>query len=314
MRLLEGEQLAKVNRRVLFFDTVVETTDKSGKVATSRVDQDFWLRTLAKLEAITDHKKRIHRHSGRRFYGVVARPKSPPIHHIQIGRLRDLSDHLEQTDLSSGTVAPLTLGPNLRVSEPTFVVPFGLKGRVAIMSPGGSTRQETIASWLTGVLNLATSGKSVRFRPVVDEAALTRLVNSQGAVGVEFNLDAEEPIPSDTEVPILDAVEQVRKKGPSVGTITIGWTLGRDGGTISDRGLIKKLAQKIAEGGIAKRGKVNLVLDDGQGGVKREVHSLFEDQVVTKVSYEVEADVRTSSEIVLSAINDAISTFNQSHS
>jgi hypothetical protein len=306
--------LAKVNRRVLFFDTVVETTDKGGKITTSRVDQDFWLKTLAKLEAVKDHKKRIHRHSGRRFYGVVSRPMSPPINHLQIGRLRDLSDHLEQTDLSSGAVAPLTLGPNLRVSEPTFLVPFGLRGRVAIMSPGGSTRQETIANWLTGVLDLVPDGKSIRFRPVVDESALTRLIGSQGAVGVEFNLDAEEPIPSDEQVPILEAVEQVRKKGPSVGTITIGWTLGRAGGTISDRSLIKKLAQKIAEGGIAKRGKVNLVLDDGAGGVKHEVHSLVEDQVVTKVSYEVEADVRTSSEVVLSAINDAISTFNQSQS
>lgn len=304
--------MAKVNRRVLFFDTVVEVTDKNGKVTTSRVEGDFWLKTLAKLEAINDHKKRIHRHSGRRFYGVVSRPKSPAINHIQIGRLRDLSDHLEQTDLASGAVAPLTLGPNLRVSEPTFVVPFGGKGRVAVMSPGGSTRQETIANWLTGVLELAKAGKSIRFRPVVDEAALSRLINSQGAVGVEFNLDAEEPIPSDKEVPILEAVEQVRKKGPSVGTITIGWTLGRDGGTISDRGLIKKLARRIAEGGLAKRGKVNLVLDDGAGGVKHEIHNLFEDQVITKVRYEVEADVRTTSEVVLGAINDAIAEFNQS--
>lgn len=307
--------MSKVRKRVTFYDTVVETTTKTGKTKVKRVQDDFWVTTLARVSALTDHKKRIHTTSGKRYYGVVVRPTSPNINHLQVGRLRDLSEHLEQTNLASGKVGPLILpDPNLRVSEPTFVVPFGTKGRIAVLSPGKSTRQETIANWLTGVLDLAPKGKSIRFRPVVDHQAIARLVGSQGAVAVEFNIDAETSLPTDGDVPLLAAVEEVRTEGPSMGTITIGWSLGRDGGTINDRNIIKSLAMKIATGNFARRAKVNMILEDEDGNLHREEHNLLEDQIVAKVSYDVEADTQTSAEVVLQAVADAIKTFNQNAS
>lgn len=305
--------MPKVTKPVAFYDTVLEATDPSTNVTTSRrVDADFWQETLNNIVLVTDHTKRIHKRAGKRFYGQVIRPTSPPIRHLQIGRLRDLSDNLEQTDLSTGDVQPLVLpDPNLRVSEPTFVVPFGTAGRVAILSPGRSTRQETIGAWLTAVQDLAPEGKSIRFRPVIDEDALAKVLSSQGAVSVEFNVEAGSILDTEGDIPLLDAVDSVLESGPSVGTVTIAWSLGLDGGTIADRNLIKKIAAKIASEGLARWGRVNLIVEKDGGELRREQHDLLEDAIVAKIQYMVEADSQTSSGLILDAIQRAIHEFNQ---
>jgi len=303
--------LATVSKQVTFYDTVVITDKNDGKgPKTKTVGADFWNKLLDKIEALSDHNDRIHKIRQRQFYGIVSRPKSPAINHLQVGRLRDLSEHLEQTNLKSGQVGPLILpDPNLRVSEPTFVVPFGTKGRVAIMSPGQSTRPETIANWLTGVLALVPKGKSIEFRPVVDVDTLTKILSSKGAVGVDFHLDTDRQLPKGNS--LLDAVESVRAEGPSNGTLYVGWSLGREGGTMKDKSIIKKLATEIAVNKLARRASVNLVVEDEQGNLHREQHDLFEDHIVSKVSYRVASDVRVDTSTILTAISKSIQDFNK---
>ena len=302
--------MATVQKTVTFFDTRVVTDKGDGKpVKVKRVAPDFWAKVLKRLERIPDHKNRIYTVNRRQHYGIVSRPASPALNHIQVGRLRDLSEHLEQTDLSDGAVRPLVLGPNLRVSEPTFLIPFGNTGRVAIMSPGRSTRPETIAHWLTGVLGLPAKGKSIIFRPIVDKDVLEALLNSHGAVGVEFHLDADSPLPQGDS--LLDAVESVRANGPEHGTIYVGWSLGREGGSLKDKNIIKKLATEIATKNLARRARVNMVVENEQGQLRREQHDLFEDHIVTKVSYRVSPDVRSDESTILVAIAKAIDDFNQ---
>jgi hypothetical protein len=303
--------VAKERKRVAFYDTVVETTTEDGKTSTKNVRDDFWPATLDRIADITNHTKRIQYASGKRHYGAALDSVSPAFRYLQVYHLRDLSEHLEQTDLSSGSVGPLELPANFRVSEPTFVVPFGTKGRVAIMSPGRTTRQETVANWITGVLDLPPKGKSIRFLPVVDQSAIDRITNSQGAVGIEFKVNADETLPADGNLPLLTAVNELRASGPDTGVITIGWSLGRKGGTHNDQGIIKSIALKIATGDFARRGKVNLVLEDEDGSLHREEHDLLEDQIVTKVTYQVDADTRTSTDVVLTAIGGAIDEFNK---
>jgi hypothetical protein len=304
-----GYALAQVRKTVTFFDTEVERTPADGgPTTTKRVKSDFWSKVLTKLGTVPNHTDRVYKIGQRQYYGVILRPLSPAIDHLQVGRLRDLSEHLEQTNLADGSVVPLTLGPNLRVSEPTFVVPFGTKGRVAIMSPGRSTRHETIAHWLTGVLNLVPKGKSIRLVPVADPDVIARLLQSKGAVGVEFHMDATQALPSGSQ--LLDAVEELRDAGPSAGTLLIGWSLGRSGGSDADQSLIKAFAQRIQTGRLARRASVNLVVEDDNGQLKREQHDLFEDHIVTKVHYDVDPNVPSETSTVLHAIADAIKEFN----
>lgn len=305
--------MATVEKRVTFFDVRVDVTDAAGVVTTKRVKPDFWMKTLAKIGAMTNTQKRIVTISQVRYYGVVQRPTSPPINHLQVGRLRDLSEGLEQTNLLSGAVSALVLpDPNLRVSEPTFLVPFGTKSRVAMLSPGKVSRHETLGRWLTDVLGLAPKGRSIRFVPVVDPNALAKLSGSAGVVGVEFNIDADVPLPANSGS-LMAAVESVQSVGPSTGTLTVGWSLGRDGGSISDRNLIKDIATKIATGGFAHRAKANLIINDGNGKTHREAHDLITDRIVQAVKYTVQADTQTATSVVLDAISDSIKKFNQLH-
>jgi len=298
---------------VKFYDTVLEYAATSTEPArTKTVKPTFWTKALTKLEGLPDAKSRTSRIGQRQYYGAVFRPASPAITHLQVGRIRDLSEHIEETDLDSGAVAPLILSGNRRVSEPTFVVPFLTSGRVAIMSPGRSTRHETVAHWLNLTLGLIPKGRAIRFRPVIDENALQRLLDSKGAVGVEFALDADKELPDGDDLPLLDAVESVRAEGPSVGTFYVGWSLGRNNGTTADKNLIKRIATRISSQNLARRAVVNMVVEDEHGKLRNETHNLFEDHVVRKASWQVSPDQRSDSSAVLSAISKAVQDFNES--
>lgn len=297
--------MASVSKRVTFYDTVVDVTDEDGNETTKFVGPRFWPKLMDKLDG-TKHQRRIQTLSSVRYYGQVVLPKSPAIRHLQVGRLRDLSEHLEQTNLSSGDVGPLLLpDPNLRVSEPTFVVPFPGSGRVAMISPGRLTRHETIGHWATSVLNYQPKGKSIRFVPVVDPDILTKVLASQGAVGVEFNFDANTSLEK-TGSQLLDAVNEVRTKGPSTGTITVGWSLGVKGGSASDKDLLQRVAERIIQGKLARRASANLVMEDEDGNIRRETHDLFQDKIVANVKYRVEADTAQTTESVLKAVSQAM--------
>ncbi|MBX3095068.1 MAG: hypothetical protein KF680_11110 [Cryobacterium sp.] len=300
----------KIKKDVRFYDVVLEETDDDGSLVERVATSDFWTEVFDAIDAITDHNARIARINRVRYFGKVSLPRRPAIRHLQVGRVRDLSDHLERTDLGTGEVQPLRFdNPNERVSEPTFIVPVSGSGRVAILSPGKATRQETIASWLTRVLDLVPDGKEIRFRAVVDPDALARIIGAQGAVSVEFNMDANQPIPNhDGDLSVFDAVENLRSVGPSAGTMSVKFALGYEG-TAADRNLIQRMALWVAQGGFARRGEVGLVLEDEDGNIHRETHKIFEDQIVETVSYEVDEDSESNEEIVLDAVARAIQDF-----
>ncbi|PTT14649.1 hypothetical protein DBR36_15865 [Microbacterium sp. HMWF026] len=302
-------------KEVRFYDTwVVQAATATKPLTEKRVKATFWMRLLDKLEEKTDPKDRTTSIRGNQFYGQVVRPTAPAINHLQVGRLRDRSEHIEQTDLVTGTVAPLVLSDNLRVSEPTFVVPFGSGGRVAVMSPGRSTRAETIGNWLTLALGYVTKGKSIELRPVIDDAALERLLNSEGAVGVEFHLDSEEEIATDDDgdggIPLLDAVENLRAEGPQTGTLMVGWSLGIKGGSAQEKNQLKRIAAKFKEDSLARRIKVNMVVENEDGDLRRETHDLMVDKITKKANWKTHRDKRSTTEEILVAMSNAVQEFN----
>jgi len=306
-----------VSKEVRFYDTwvVYEATDTS-PVREQRVKKTFWPKVLDKLEKKSDPKHRTASIRAAQFYGQTVRPTSPAIDHLQVGRLRDRSDHIEQTDLVTGAVAPLVLSDNLRVSEPTFVVPFGNGGRVAVMSPGRSTRAETIANWLNLALENAPKGRSIELRPVIDDAALERLLNSEGAVGVEFHLDSDEIISGssdggDGDMSLLDAVENLRSEGPQTGTLMIGWSLGIQGGSVKEKNLLKRIAAKFKEDDLARRIKVNMVVENENGDLRRETHDLMVDKITKKATWKTHRDKRSTTGEIISAMMSAVQEFNK---
>lgn len=297
-------------KEVRFYQTVIVTTEADGTESRKNVGKKFWPKLLDKLEAKTV-KQRKSTISRRDYFGAVSRPVSPAIPHLQVGRLRDVSEGLERTDMDTGETVALLLDGNQRVSEPTFVVPFSGSGRVAVMGPGLSTRATTIARWLTDVFNLALKGKSIQLAPIVDLDALALLMDSKGAVAVQFQFDVSKELASKGDNSLLGAVENVRRSGPSEGVMYVGWSMGRSGGTISDKSMLKKLAEVITTKHLANRATANLVIEDADGNMRHETHNLFEDQIVEKAKWKVDRSKPSDVSEILSAISKAMREFDK---
>lgn len=299
---------SKQSKEVRFYQTMLISTASDGVEVSAPAKADFWPALLKRLELLETAKRKatINR---RDYYGTVARPISPPIHHLQIGRLRDASEGLERTNLDTGETAALLLAGNQRVSEPTFVVPFSNSGKVAVMGPGLATRASTIGNWLTNVCNLVPQGQAIRLAPIVDVDALQLLMESKGAVGVQFQIDTEKELTTEGDKSLIGAVDGLRRKGPSEGTMYVGWSLGRDRGTLADKSMLKKLAEQVTTHNLAKRAEANLIIEDEDGNIRHETHNLFEDQIVEKARWSVERSRPSDVSAILLAIGKAMSAF-----
>lgn len=296
-----------VVRDVRFYQTVFVLDDPEATQAIRNAPSDFWSKTFTKLDDF-DAASRRASVGNREYYGKAVRPKRPAIDHLQVGRLRDPSEHIEETDLLSGEVEPLTLPDHKRVSEPTFLVPVFGTSVVAVTSPGQSTRAGTIANWLTTVLDLVPKGRSLRLTPIIDELALERLAETPGAVGFDFQFEATEELPQGTDVALMDAVDRLRKAGPESGTVQVAWSLGYDGGSTKSKNQLKEFARTVVKSAVGKRLKVNMLVEQDDGKFKREVHSIFEDQLISKASWKVQAGVRLTTEQILDSMMKAIAS------
>lgn len=298
-----------VKKTVEFYDAILFELQDDGSRVQKHLTKEFWRRTLTEIEKVEDHHARVQIVNSIRYYGQVKRPTSPAVDHLQIGRLRDLSDNLEKTSLETGKVEPLELDSNSRVSEPTFIVPFGLPGRVAVMSPGQKTRPGAIADWIGKVLKYQKKRLELRLFPILNPQAVGEVLNAQGAVGLEFQIDAGTVLPEAADLPVIEAVDSVQQSGPSTGTLAVKWSLGRAGGTASDRQLLHRLAGWLLKHDVANHAKVNLELVGEDGTIKRDLRDLFEDHLTETAVWHATSDRRVPQGVLLDAIGKAIQDF-----
>lgn len=178
--------MTTLQKTVRFYDTVLIDKDDERKL----VEPDFWPTALSKLSS-TDLAGRSATLFGVDYFGMSVSPVRPALPHLQIERIRDLAEQLNRANVANGDVEPLDFDdPDDRVSEPTYLVPFGRHGSVAVMSPAvQGTRSETISRWLTIVLGLVPRGYSLELVPVVDPDVLQRIMAAEGAVMLEVHVD-----------------------------------------------------------------------------------------------------------------------------
>lgn len=300
--------MATLQKTVRFFDTtIVDENEQRGDA-----EPDFW-RTLLTQARTWDHQDRTWRIGDVVYVGHSLNPARPALPHLKIERIRDQSEQLNVSNLTSGDVEPLEFpDPDERVSEPTFIVPFGAGNRVAIMSPAvQATRSETLSRWLTGVLDLATKGKSLELTPVVDQNVLDKLTRAEGAVMLEVHVNAGAHIPTAGGGAIGNAIRSARHQALSDARLTLRYALDRSGGNEHTRDTLKQGALFVARSGFSSKAAVKIANRDEDGSLNRELHSIFDDRITAQVSFLAEAGERASEEAILTAIGDAIRAFSQ---
>jgi hypothetical protein len=301
--------MATVDKIVRFYDTVLID---QGEQRLS-VEDDFWNQLLAAFGrwGLAARSGKI---SGVDYIGRSVSPVRPALPHLQVERIRDLADQLNRSNLVNGAVTPLNFeDPNDRVSEPTFIVPFGSLGRVAVMSPAvQGTRPETLSRWLTLVLDLSTRGYSLELVPVVDPAILSKIDGAQGAVMLEVHVDAGAQIPPTGGGAVGDAFRSAQQQRLQDARMEFRWSLDRAGGNPNVRDALRAGARWVVRNSFSTSAKVKLADVDANGKLVRDdVRDLFEDRITKSVSFQSTAAQRADDETILSAVGNAIREFNE---
>lgn len=299
--------MTTVEKTVRFYDTVA--IDDTG--ARLGVESNFWSRLLDNFStrSLANRSAKIQSVD---YIGHAVSPVRPALPHMQVERIRDLAEQLNVSNLSSGDVEPLDFeDPNDRVSEPTFIVPFGTFGRVAVMSPAvQATRPETLGRWLTFVLGLVPLGYSIEFVPVVDPEILEKIMGAEGAVMLEVHVDAGVDVPSGGGA-VGEAFRSAQHQELDEARLVFRWSLDRSGGTPGVRDALRKGALWVAQHAFSSNAKVKLANEDDGKIVRDEERSIFMDKITKSVSFETHAGVRASDETILTAIGGAIQEFNR---
>lgn len=299
--------MTKVEKTVRFYDTIAIDVrgDRLG------VEDDFWSSLLSNFASrgLADRSASIE---GVDYIGHAVSPLRPALPHLQVERIRDLAEQLNVSNLRSGEVEPLDFDdPNDRVSEPTFIVPFGSFGRVAVMSPAvQASRPETLGRWLTSVLDLVPLGYSIEFVPVVDPGILEKITGADGAVMLEVHVDAGVDLPTGGGA-VGEAFRSAQKQELDEARLVFRWSLDRSGGTPGVRDALRRGALWVAQHSFSSMAKVKLANEHEGKIVRDEERSIFMDRITKSVKFETRAGVRASEEAILTAIGGAIREFNQ---
>jgi hypothetical protein len=298
--------MTNVRKIVRFFDTVA--TDEEN--VRGPVQDNFWTDLIDAMGGWS-YQEREFPVAGVKYFGIGQRPSAPGLPHVQVGRVRDLSEQLERYNLSDGSVQPLEFDdPDDRVAEPTYIVPFGLRGRVAIMSPAvRATRAETLGRWLTGVCELVPLGRSIDLVPVVDPEIVAKIINASGAVMLQVHVDAGAEVPDAGGGSLGDAFRDAKHQSLEEMDLTVRWSLGRSNGSESAREAIQNAALWVAQGGFSSKAEVRIVSEDDDGQIKRDLHQIFDDRIAKSVEFFVPEGERASDEVILDAIANAIRQF-----
>ncbi|WP_146079241.1 MULTISPECIES: hypothetical protein [unclassified Rathayibacter] len=297
--------MAEVKKTVRFYETRVY--DENEQLVT--ISGEFWERLIAQMGR-WDASRRRFPIGGVQFTGEAIQPRRPALPHVQVGRLRDLSEHLNRHNLQSGETLPLTFDdPDDRVAEPTFIVPFGQSNRVAIMSPATrGTRSETLARWVTGVCHLAPQGRSLRFVPIVDEGVLEKILESSGALMLDVSVQSGANIP-DGGGAFGDAFRLASEQAVEDIRIRMRWSYGHASGSPSGREALRAGALWVAQTAFTTTAEVSILEEDEEGLVSRETHSIFNDRIAQSVAFHVPEGEIADDETILTSIGEAITDF-----
>lgn len=292
-------------RKVYFYETYV--VHSSG--AEQRVPVDFWHSLKERLRTL-DTDDRFVPIFDVNYAGTLRGTVSPARSFVYLARLRSRDEWPDTFDHQTGNFAELKLGGNAgSLAERSYLLDFG-GSLVAVMGISfGAPRLTSIELWLTAVSGVRTSGHTISLRPVLKPSFAADLNRALGARSVTFKIDKGVSVPPDGGGSLGDAARSARDvSGELAVTVTYSAEHAR-----ASAATVETLGQSVrwlVNSEAASRGKVKLVLPDGDDGSRVEEYDFFKTRITENANIRTGRDgTRASEDIIVGAIEDAIARF-----
>jgi hypothetical protein len=297
-----------VTKRVVrFYDLrVLQNDELYGR----EVEAGFW-QELAGNVSERDPEQRESVIRGRRIFGEHRVSVQPARRYFYVGRVRDRAEWPD-TLLDDGTGTVGRLEPSQQgavLLEPSYVVPFGNRNRVAIMSMSQtSPSMAALEEWLTVQAELDLKECQVSLIPILHPHVMDRLSRAHGARILTVVVEPMRSVPSGGGQ-IGRAFRESRQVSMET-DLTLKWSLGNRQGAPSTTSDLLEGARWVDDSW-AKSAEVSLEVPDDEGRLHRESYNLIKHRFTLRAQLEAPDHQHHSEASVLGGITDAIEKFNR---
>lgn len=248
---------------------------------------------------------------GRRVFGEHRVARRPNRSYFYVGRVRDRTEWPDTLlDDGSGTVGRLEPSQQSAVLlEPSYVVPFSTRNRVAIMNMSRtSPSMSALEEWLTVQAELDLKQCQVSLIPILNPNVMERLNRAEGARILSVVVEPMRDVPSGGGQ-IGRAFRESRRVSMET-DLTVKWSLGNRRAASSTTSDLLEGARWVDDSW-AKSAEVSLEVPDDDGELHRESYNLFKQRFTLQARFDAPEDQQPSESSVLTGITDAINEFNR---
>jgi hypothetical protein len=290
-----------ISRVVRFYDLrILRDDEMQGREA----EPGFW-RVLGEHVNGWPPEKREDTIRGRRIFGEHRVSRQPARPYFYIGRVRDRAEWPDV--LVGSTVGHLELQQQETVLlEPSYVVPFGDRNRVAVLSMSRAAPSVAVQEeWITIKAGMDQQLQATLI-PILKPDVEDRVNRAQGAVSLTVVIPPLKSIPEGG-----GQIGRAAREGRNVSTettFTLKWSLGhRRGAPSTTSGLLD--GARWVDGSWASSADVSLDVPDEEGVLHREQYNLIKHRFTLRAWFDVPDDQPASEESVMSGMTDAIEQF-----
>jgi hypothetical protein len=295
------------NRVVRFYDLRILRNDE---LHGQEVEPGFW-RQLAEIVNDRAPEKREEVIRGRRIFGEHRVSVQPARPYFYIGRVRNRAEWPDTLlDDGSGVVGRLEPSQQGAVLlEPSYVVPFGDRNRVAIMSMSRTApSMAALEEWITAQSEMHLRDLQISLIPILNSRVMERLSRARGATSLTVVVEPMRTIP-DGGGQIGHAARAARQVSTET-DLTLKWSLGnRKGKLDTTSGLLD--AARWIDDSWAKSAEVSLDITDDAGDAHREHYNLIKHRFTIRAQFDAPDDQHCSESSVIGGITDAIDEFSR---
>lgn len=296
-----------ISRVVRFYDLRLLRNDV---LFPQEVQAGFW-RELAEIVSGRAPEQRERMIRGRRVFGEHRVSEQPARPYFYVGRVRARAEWPDTLlDDGSGVVGRLEPSQQGAVLlEPSYVVPFGDRNRVAIMSMSRtSPSMAALEEWLTVQAGMDLRECQISLIPILNPQVMERLSRARGATSLTVAVEPMKAVP-DGGGQIGRASREARQVSTET-DLSLKWSLGnRKGAPSTTLGLLE--GARWVDDSWAKSAKVSLDVPDDEGRFHRESYNLIKHRFTIRARFEAPDDQHHSETSVLSGITDAIEEFSR---
>lgn len=213
---------AAKKRTVRFYTPQVKDAQGNSK----NLPSDFW-------DKFTDHVAKLERpdrevqRNGRNLLGVGGDHRSTAMKYIYMGKMRPRGDYPDDIDADGTEPNSLAHNPTIReLAEPAYIVPTGIRNRVAVLKTAAGPSLEDIELWISTVGNFIAIDSSFTLDAVVNKNQWQLLDDAQLISKIDVRVDADPPETLATAGKVGAAAKEVMDLGGDDATLNFTLSFG----------------------------------------------------------------------------------------